>query len=83
MKYVTIDQVWSAIDMGLPVYWENTSYKLEVVDSNLSYRAAHGLGVPWSNRCGLSLRVTCTSNGFGSLLSERELGNLFTGDDHE
>lgn len=78
MKYATIDQVWSAIEMGLPVYWSNTNYRLEVVDSNLSYRAAHGLNVPFSNRFGKSLRVTCINNGFGSLLDESELGSLFT-----
>lgn len=43
----------------------------------LDWRKEQRFEVPFSNRDGKSLRVTCVSNYFGSLLSEADLNQLF------
>lgn len=78
MTFKTIEQVWDAIDRGETVYWSNKSYALTIEDSELAWRKKQGFKIPFSNRNGKCLRVTCTSNYFGSLLEPKELSNLFT-----
>lgn len=77
IKLKNLDQVWMAMDDGKTVYWTSDAYKLIVVPSDLSWREHNGFEVPFSNRCGHSLRVTCISNYFGSLLLENEIPQLY------
>lgn len=77
-EFKTIGQVWAAIDAGKTVYWASDAYQLTLEPSNLEWRARCKFAVPFSNRGETSLRVTCTSNWFGSLLTENELGQLYT-----
>lgn len=68
----TIQEVWQAIMNGKPVYWHHEGYRITLVDARGDYQEKH-----FTYRNGFVLRVTCTSNWFGSLLEESELGNLF------
>ena len=74
---MTLNEVWGAIDLGKTIYWGNKSYKITVEDSNLDWRKENNLNVPFSNRDGKCLKITCISNYFGSLLNESELSSLF------
>lgn len=76
-QFTSINQVWAAIDAGKTVHWASTAYTLTVEDSMLDWRKQQGFEVPFSNRNGQCLRVTCTENYFGSLLLESELPKLF------
>lgn len=77
-KFKTLDDIWAAIENGKTVYWQNRCYKLTVEDSQLQWRKENGMPIPWTNKNGRCLRVTCTKNYFGSLLLESEVKNLFT-----
>lgn len=72
-----LDHLWTLIDSGVTVYWCNESYAITVEYSMISWRTDNGFPVPWSNKNGFCLRVTCTSNYFGSLLDEKDLPRLF------
>lgn len=75
--FKTIDQVWNAIDQGKTVCWCSDIYQITIEESNLEWRQNSGFDVPFSNRNGKCLRVTCMSNWFGSLLDKNELNNLY------
>lgn len=85
-QFQTIEQVWEAIDAGKTVYWGSDAYQLTIEEegeannpeSMAAWRIHHGYPVPFSARGTKALRVTCISNWFGSLLSETELGALYT-----
>lgn len=74
---MNLEEVWNAIDAGQTVCWNSATYEVLVVDSMLDWRKEQRFEVPFSNRDGKSLRVTCVSNYFGSLLSEADLNQLF------
>lgn len=76
-QFHNIEQVWKAIDESKTIYWANKAYKLTVESSALDWRQENGYSIPFSNKDGLCLRVTCISNYFGSLLCEDDLGSLF------
>lgn len=71
-RFNSINQVWDAIGQGKTVYWVNTSYALTVEPhfDQISPKAFI--------RDNKFLRVTCTSNYFGSILIEKEINQLFT-----
>jgi len=77
-QFKSLKQVWAAIDAGKTIYWTNKAYALTVEDSMLQWRQEQGFKVPFSNRDGKCLRVTCVSNYFGSLLLESDIKKLFT-----
>lgn len=69
---MTIQQIHDALSNGKTVHWENSLYHLHYVDckedneyGKLSYKE------------GKAIRVTCTSNYFGSLISESCLKKCF------
>lgn len=78
-SFKTIQDVWSAVDKGLPVYWSNDAYQLTIEDAKVGTSECREY---WLNhftfRDGKLLRVTCTSNWFGSLLNESDLSRLYT-----
>ncbi len=80
MKIKTVEQVWSLIDQGKTVCCVNDAYQLTVEDTLIDWRKRNGYEIPFSNRDGKCLRVTCVSNWFGSLLLESELKNLYVKD---
>lgn len=77
-QFTNIEQVWSAIDRGLIIYWSSDAYQLTIEDSMLDWRKRQGFNIPFSNRDDKCLRVTCMSNWFGSLLTQDELSQLYT-----
>jgi hypothetical protein len=76
-NFKTIDQVWNALDQGLTVCWASKAYEITIESSEIEWRQRQNFAIPFSNRDGKCLRVTCVSNWFGSLLCENELSNLF------
>lgn len=76
-KFKTIEEVWNAIDAGKTICCSSEAYELVQVDTMHAWRKEQGFKTPFSNRGDKSLRVTCMSNWFGSLLEENELANLF------
>lgn len=72
-----LSHLWSLIESGVTVFWCNESYAITVEDSMLQWRTDNGFSAPWSNKNGRCLRVTCTSNYFGSLLDEKDVSGLF------
>jgi hypothetical protein len=77
-KFKNIQQIWAAIDAGQAVYWASDAYQLTIEETNVEYRQRMGWDLPFSNRDGKCLRVTCMSNWFGSLLLEKEINQLYT-----
>jgi hypothetical protein len=76
-QFETINEVWNALDEGKTVYCSNESYKITIEPTipNNEFQLNH-----FTRRGDQVLRVTCIENYFGSLLSESELGKLFTKD---
>lgn len=77
-QFKTIEQVWTALDKGLTIYWASDAYKLTIEETLIDWRKQQGFHIPFSNRDGQCLRVTCISNWFGSLLDQNELNRLYT-----
>jgi hypothetical protein len=77
----TVKEAWAAIESGKTVYWNNEAYRLTLCE----VEGAHGFNVETakyqkthhSYKNNYVLRVTCTSNWFGSLLNENEVSQLF------
>jgi len=63
---MTLDEIYQAIDSGKVVHWENSLYELKPVKAE----AGNKYAAP-SYREGKALRITCKSNGFGSLITEK------------
>ena len=63
---MTLQEIYSAIDSGKTVHWENSLYEVHPVDAEPDNKYA-----AVSYREGKALRITCTSNYFGSLITER------------
>lgn len=76
-KLQNIEQIWTAIDAGQVVYWSSDAYELTIEETNIEWRQRLGFEIPFSNRDGKCLRVTCMSNYFGSLLNENEINSLY------
>ena len=69
----TIKDVWQNLESGRVVYAGNKAYRLTMENARGEYQEKH-----FTYKNGYVLRVTCTSNWFGSLLNEKELSTLFT-----
>ena len=69
---LTIEQIWDALDAGKTVYWENGLYQVKPVKMK-----SHNQYSEVSKRDDEALRVTCTMNGFGSLITEGCLAKCF------
>lgn len=86
MKQIkSIEEAWSNLEAGRVVYCGNKSYRLTleevrrhgVNEDTAKYQEAHH-----SYKNNYVLRVTCTSNWFGSLISESEVSQLFTDENY-
>ena len=69
----SIKDVWDNIMAGRTVYWGNEAYRITLIDAIGDYQANH-----CTSKNGLVLRVTCTSNWFGSLLEPAQLKDCYT-----
>lgn len=71
---MTINQLWTLLDANTTVHWSNDSYKITVesIIPDNQYQLNH-----FTRRGDKVLRVTCTSNYFGSLLNESDLESLY------
>lgn len=69
-KFKTLDDIRAALDAGKTVYWSNKAYTAHYVDASANHN-------PYSVKDGKAIRVSCTSNYFGSLISESDIYNCF------
>ena len=72
MKYKTLDEVWTAINNGVKVFWMHEGYEVLVTPDPVPHKDLY------SHRNGNMLRVTYIQNWFGSRLVESELNNLYS-----
>lgn len=72
---MNINEVWNALDAGEDVYWIHEGYKvfIEPAREGCEYQAKHH-----TNRGGKILSIRFATTYWGSLMDEREMGNLFT-----
>jgi hypothetical protein len=69
---MTKEQIWDAIDNGIEVNWENGLYYVHPVSVEPSNQYADV-----SRRGQEALRITCKSNYFGGLMTERCFDKCF------
>lgn len=70
-KYRTIEEVWDGIKKGKTIYWNNDGYQLTI-------EPYHEGNSEFTRQGDKVLRITYIENYFGSLLEEKELGNLYS-----
>jgi hypothetical protein len=68
---MTVDQIWTAIDQGQTVHWQNGGYVVEPVPSNGKPPAK------LSERGNQALRCFYTANYFGGYLHPTDLANCY------
>ena len=76
--YKTLEQVWADIDSGKTIHCGSDAYAITIEPVATKWRLLHHVELPFSTRGEKCLRVTCTSNYFGSLLTPNDLGNLYS-----
>ena len=69
---MTIKEIHKSIEEGKRVYWENALYELKYVNCEENNPSGK-----FSFKNGKAIRITCTSNGFGSLIGEKDLNNCY------
>ena len=69
---MTIQEIHTALEKGKTVNWENSLYELKYVDcdENNPYGKV-------SFKNGKSIRITCVSNWFGSLMTEKDIEKCY------
>lgn len=68
-----IEQIWKALDSDKEVNWNHDGYEVHAVSYSRGINKFSAL----SYRDGKALRITCKSNGFGSLIQSSDLSSCF------
>ncbi len=69
---MSIQEIHEALESGKTVNWKNPLYELKYIKADASNKYAKP-----SYKDGKAIRITCTANYFGSLISEEEFQNCF------
>ena len=69
---MTIKEIYAAIDNGLNVNWSSELYYVHIIEVK-----KHNKYTKISKRKNNCLRITCTSNGFGSVVHLSDLKKCY------
>ena len=86
-KYLNnVEEIWKNIQAGRTVYWSSSAYRLTLCEvrpvegfneQTAAYQETHH-----TYKNNFVLRVTCTSNWFGSLLEPSEIEKCYTKEEY-